>query len=64
MHRAFYHFIKHPEVRLIGCEAAGRGIDTLDTAATTQLGNSAFSTDEIYFCQDEYGQPPQFTYIS
>ncbi|MEQ3445052.1 tryptophan synthase subunit beta [Enterococcus cecorum] len=54
---AFYHFIAHPEVRLIGCEAAGRGIDTLDTAATIatrKLG--IFHGMKSYFCQDEYGQ--------
>lgn len=31
---AFYHFIDDPSVRLIGCEAAGRGVDTAETAAT------------------------------
>ena len=31
---AFYNFIKDPGVRLIGCEAAGRGVDTFETAAT------------------------------
>ena len=42
---AFYHFIPHPEVRLIGLEAAGRGIDTKETAATIGTGSgSAFST--------------------
>ena len=35
---AFYHFIEHPEVRLIGCEAAGRGIHTAETAATIATG--------------------------
>lgn len=54
---AFYHFIKHPEVRLIGCEAAGRGIDTLDTAATIATGKlGIFHGMKSYFCQDEYGQ--------
>ena len=31
---AFYHFIEDHSVRLIGCEAAGRGVDTFETAAT------------------------------
>ena len=54
---AFYHFIKHPEVRLIGCEAAGRDIDTLDTAATIATGKlGIFHGMKSYFCQDEYGQ--------
>lgn len=54
---AFYHFIEHPEVHLIGCEAAGRGIDTLDTAATIATGKlGIFHGMKSYFCQDEYGQ--------
>lgn len=54
---AFYHFIEHPEVRLIGCEAAGRGINTLDTAATIATGKlGIFHGMKSYFCQDEYGQ--------
>lgn len=54
---AFYHFINHPEVRLISCEAAGRGIDTLDTAATIATGKlGIFHGMKSYFCQDEYGQ--------
>lgn len=54
---AFYHFINHPEVRLIGCEAAGRGIDTFDTAATIATGKlGIFHGMKSYFCQDEYGQ--------
>lgn len=54
---AFYHFIEHPEVRLIGCEAAGHGIDTLDTAATIATGKlGIFHGMKSYFCQDEYGQ--------
>ena len=51
---AFYHFIEHPEVRLIGCEAAGRGINTADTAATGRLG--IFHGMKSYFCQDDHGQ--------
>ena len=54
---AFYHFIGDPSVRLIGCEAAGRGIDTPDTAATIATGRlGIFHGMKSYFCQDEYGQ--------
>ena len=54
---AFYHFIPHPEVRLIGLEAAGRGIDTKETAATMGTGSlGIFHGMKSYFCQDEYGQ--------
>lgn len=54
---AFYHFIDEPSVRLIGCEAAGRGIDTLETAATINTGKPGiFHGMKSYFCQDEYGQ--------
>lgn len=54
---SFYHFIDHEEVRLIGCEAAGRGIDTVETAATISTGKvGIFHGMKSYFCQDEYGQ--------
>ncbi|MGN1081769.1 MAG: tryptophan synthase subunit beta [Acutalibacteraceae bacterium] len=54
---AFYHFINEPSVRLIGCEAAGRGIDTFETAATVNTGKlGIFHGMKSYFCQDEYGQ--------
>ena len=54
---AFYHFIPYPEVRLIGLEAAGRGIDTKETAATIGTGSlGIFHGMKSYFCQDEYGQ--------
>jgi tryptophan synthase beta chain len=54
---AFYHFIEDPGVRLIGCEAAGRGIDTFETAATIATGRlGIFHGMKSYFCQDEYGQ--------
>lgn len=54
---SFYHFIEDEEVRLIGCEAAGRGIDTLETAATIATGRPGiFHGMKSYFCQDEYGQ--------
>ena len=54
---SFYHFINDPTVRLIGVEAAGRGIDTLETAATISTGRlGIFYGMKSYFCQDEYGQ--------
>ncbi len=54
---AFYHFIEEEGVRLIGCEAAGRGIDTAETAATISTGSlGIFHGMKSYFCQDEYGQ--------
>lgn len=54
---AFYHFIHEPSVRLIGCEAAGRGVDTPETAATIATGRPGiFHGMKSYFCQDEYGQ--------
>lgn len=53
----FYHFIPDKGVRLIGCEAAGRGVDTPDTAATIATGKlGIFHGMKSYFCQDEYGQ--------
>ncbi len=53
----FYHFIDDPDVQLIGCEAAGRGIDTFETAATIATGSlGIFHGMKSYFCQDEYGQ--------
>ena len=54
---AFYHFIPEKTVRLIGCEAAGRGIDTFETAATIATGSlGIFHGMKSYFCQNEYGQ--------
>ncbi len=54
---AFYHFIEDKEVELIGCEAAGRGIDTIETAATLSTGRvGVFHGMKSYFCQDEAGQ--------
>jgi tryptophan synthase beta chain len=54
---AFYHFIEDKDVRLIGCEAAGRGIDTKENAATITIGHEGiFHGMKSYFCQDEYGQ--------
>nr|WP_081668352.1 tryptophan synthase subunit beta [Butyrivibrio sp. MC2013] len=54
---SFYHFIEDEDVQLIGCEAAGRGIDTFETAATIATGKlGIFHGMKSYFCQDEYGQ--------
>ena len=54
---SFYHFIEDKDVRLIGCEAAGRGIDTFETAATVATGSvGIFHGMKSYFCQDAYGQ--------
>lgn len=53
----FYHFINDKEVALIGCEAAGRGVNTKETAATMATGTlGVFHGMKSYFCQDEYGQ--------
>ena len=53
----FYNFIEDKDVRLIGCEAAGRGIDTFETAATVATGKvGIFHGMKSYFCQDEFGQ--------
>ncbi len=53
----FYNFIGDKGVRLIGCEAAGRGIDTFETAATISTGRlGIFHGMKSYFCQDEFGQ--------
>ena len=54
---AFYNFINDPSVRLIGCEAAGRGVDTAETAATIATGRlGIFHGMKSYFCQDQFGQ--------
>ncbi|MFU9921389.1 tryptophan synthase subunit beta [Fannyhessea vaginae] len=54
---SFYHFIEDKNVRLIGCEAAGRGVKTKDTAATIATGRlGIFHGMKSYFCQNDYGQ--------
>ena len=54
---SFYHFIEDKAVALIGCEAAGRGIDTNETAATISTGKiGIFHGMKSYFCQDGFGQ--------
>ncbi|MDR0311732.1 MAG: tryptophan synthase subunit beta [Acidobacteriota bacterium] len=54
---AFYEFLDDPSVRLIGCEAAGLGVDNPKNAATMANGAvGIFHGMKSYFCQDEYGQ--------
>jgi tryptophan synthase beta chain len=53
----FYHFTTDESVRLIGCEAAGRGLETGQHAAAIARGElGVFHGMKSYFCQDEYGQ--------
>lgn len=53
----FYNFIEDKSVRLIGCEAAGLGVDTDKHAATISKGKlGIFHGMKSYFCQDEHGQ--------
>ncbi|SEJ08667.1 tryptophan synthase subunit beta [Sharpea azabuensis] len=53
----FYNFIPDKDVQLIGCEAAGKGIDTPETAATINTGSiGVFHGMKSLFCQDQYGQ--------
>lgn len=53
----FYDFIPDKEVQLIGVEAAGRGVNTAETAATIARGSiGIFHGMKSYFLQDEYGQ--------
>ncbi len=54
---AFYDFIPNKEVELVGCEAAGKGIDTKLTAATISTGRTGvFHGMKSLFCQDDDGQ--------
>ena len=53
----FYNFIEDKEVELIGCEAAGKGVDTAFHAATIAKGSlGVFHGMKSYFCQDDNGQ--------
>lgn len=53
----FFNFLEDKEVQLIGCEAAGKGIDTKLHAATIARGSlGVFHGMKSYFCQDEQGQ--------
>ena len=61
----FYHFIGDEGVRLIGCEAAGRGIETGEHAATIADGSlGVFHGMKSLFCQNEYGQIKEVYSIS
>ncbi|MBO4609913.1 MAG: tryptophan synthase subunit beta [Lachnospiraceae bacterium] len=54
---AFYNFIEDKDVQLIGCEAAGKGVDTDQNAATIATGTlGIFHGMKSLFCQNEYGQ--------
>ena len=54
---SFYEFIEDKDVRLIGCEAAGLGVDNPKNAATIANGSTGiFHGMKSLFCQDEYGQ--------
>ena len=54
---AFYEFIKDKSVKLIGCEAAGLGVNNPKNAATIANGTlGIFHGMKSYFCQNEYGQ--------
>ncbi|NLO41193.1 MAG: tryptophan synthase subunit beta [Ruminiclostridium sp.] len=54
---AFYDFIGDKSVRMIGCEAAGHGIDTDKNAATIATGRTGiFHGMKSLFCQDDFGQ--------
>lgn len=53
---SFWNFIDDKNVKLIGCEAAGRGVDTFETAATITTGRTGiFHGMKSYFCQDKFG---------
>lgn len=54
---SFYEFIENKEVALIGCEAAGLGVDNPKNAATIANGSEGiFHGMKSLFCQNEYGQ--------
>ena len=62
----FYDFISETDVQLIGVEAAGRGIETEETAATINRGSlGIFHGMKSYFMQDKYGQiaPVSYTHL-
>jgi len=61
----FYHFIQDKDVRLIGCEAAGKGIDTNQHAATMANGSvGIFHGMKSLFCQNDQGQIDEVYSIS
>ena len=54
---SFFEFIDEPGVELIGCEAAGEGVDTDRHAATLAQGSvGVLHGMKSYFCQDKFGQ--------
>lgn len=62
---AFYNFIDDPEVRLIGCEAAGKGLNTEQHAATLEKGRPGiFHGMKSVFCQDDDGDITEVYSIS
>lgn len=62
---AFFNFIPDESVKLIGCEAAGKGIDSGETAATVATGKlGVFHGMKSLFCQNEYGQIDEVYSIS
>ncbi len=62
---AFYNFIDDKEVALVGCEAAGKGINTDKHAATIAKGKMGiFHGMKSLFCQNEYGQIDEVYSIS
>jgi tryptophan synthase beta chain len=61
----FHDFIEEPSVHLIGCEAAGKGIDTNEHAATLSKGSEGvFHGMKSIFCQNEDGQIDEVYSIS
>ena len=61
----FYNFIPDKDVRLIGCEAAGKGADTPQNAATMTNGTvGIFHGMKSLFCQDDQGQIDEVYSIS
>ena len=62
---AFYDFIDDKDVKLVGCEAAGLGINSGKTAATISTGKiGIFHGMKSLFCQNEYGQIDEVYSIS
>lgn len=62
---SFYDYIGDEAVRLVGCEAAGTGVDAPESAATIHVGKPGiFHGMKSYFCQDEHGQIAPVTCIS
>lgn len=61
----FYPFIEDTDVKLIGVEAAGRGIDTKEHAATITMGTpGVFQGSYSLLLQDQFGQVQEAHSIS